>query len=56
MEEEIYASVMTRELIDFITTEIRKLDNVGILYCGKHCCYTPDMQCYEILASPKFLL
>ncbi|NDO47351.1 Cof-type HAD-IIB family hydrolase [Clostridium sp. MD294] len=52
--EEIYASVMTRELIDFITTEIRKLDNVGILYCGRHCCYTPDMQCYEILASPKF--
>lgn len=52
--EEIYASVMTKELIDFITTEIRKLDNVGILYCGKHCCYTPDIQCYETLASPKF--
>ena len=52
--EEIYSSVMSKELIDFITEEIKKLNNVGILYCGKHCCYTPYIECYNTLASPKF--
>ena len=42
--EEIYSSVMSKELIDFITEEIKKLNNVGILYCGKHCCYTPYIE------------
>lgn len=52
--EEIYASVMTKELIDFVVTEIKKLENVGILYCGKSCCYTAEPEVQENLSSPKF--
>lgn len=52
--KEIYASVMSKELIDFVVTEIRKLENVGILYCGKNCCYTAEPEVHENLLSPKF--
>lgn len=52
--EEIYASVMSQELIDFVVSEIKKLDNVAILYCGKNCCYTTELAVYENLNSPRF--
>lgn len=53
-KEEIYASVMSQELIDFSVAEVEKLNNVAMLYCGKSCCYTANQEAYEDLASPKF--